>query len=150
MIKMSRKLLPLMFLVLLIGALNLALRIEKAKASGAISINADGSVGGTTQIQTGDNVTYFFTADIDGYVEIDRDNTVLDGYGYTLQGSYDYGTAAGIWLNGRTNVTIQNLHIAGHYYSIALRSSSNNTISGCKGLPDGIMLDMGSSNNVKK
>jgi parallel beta-helix repeat protein len=119
---------------------------RSAKAEGGfISINADGSVEGTVHIQTVDNVTYFFTADIDGYVEIKRDNVILDGHGYMLQGHYQSGTAAGIWLNGRTNVTIQNLYIAGHYYSIVL-GGLNNTISGCRGLPDGIMLS--GSNNI--
>jgi len=122
-----------------------AFNVRRVRADGAIYFKADGSVQGTAHIQTTDNVTYFFTSDIDGYVEVDRDNMILDGRGFLLSG--DWGTAAGIWVNGRTNVTIRNLSVNDHYYSIALTSASNCTISRCKVSSAAIVIES-SSNNV--
>jgi parallel beta-helix repeat protein len=145
---MSRKLLLLMLLALLVGTLNLASGVEKVEASESIYIRADGSVEGTTHIQIVDNVTYFLSADIDGYMEIQRDNIILDGDGYTLQGFA--GTAAGIYLLERTNVTIQNLNVDDHYYSIFLSFSSNNTISRCNVTSSAIYLDRSSNNIISR
>ena len=74
---------------------------------GTIYIRADGSIDPpTASIYTADNITYTLTANItvnaDGIV-IERDNTVLNGAGYTMIGN---GSGNGIDLIDINNVTI--------------------------------------------
>ena len=57
-----------------------------------ITINADGSVSGTTKIANAGNVTYTFTDNINGSILVQRNNIVLDGAGYTLQGGGGHRT----------------------------------------------------------
>ena len=52
----------------------------------SITINADGSVSGTSKISIDDFITYTFTDNIDGSIIVERSNIVIDGGGYTLQG----------------------------------------------------------------
>jgi parallel beta-helix repeat protein len=130
---MSRKLLLLMLLALLIGTLSLESRVEKAKASGTIYIKADGSIDPPdAHISTVNNVTYTLTgnitSDADGIV-VERDNIVFDGAGYTVQGTGDY-ESKGIYLGGRSNVTIKNTTIKAFGYGIVLDSSNHTSISG--------------------
>jgi len=131
--------------LLLASMLTLAFNVCRVGADGLISIMADGSVQGTTYIQTTDNVTYFLTADIHGAIEVWRDNIILDGHGYTVEDFF--GTQPGITLENRTNVRIQNVHVDDHYYSIFLQFSSNNTISRCKVTSASIEIEF-SSNNI--
>jgi len=76
-----------------------------------IWIAADGSVIGTDQILRNGN-TYTFLGDIYGRITVEKDNIVMDGAGYTLQGpgreSLDVG---GLSLEWRRNVAVKNLHI---------------------------------------
>jgi parallel beta-helix repeat protein len=126
---MSRKLLLLMLLALLIGTLNLASRVEKTKASGTIYIRADGSVEPEgTPISTFDNVTYTFAGNINDSVVIERDNIVVDGAGYTVQGTEQSGT--GIYMSGGANVTVQNTQVQNFAFGIRFQYSPNNTITG--------------------
>jgi parallel beta-helix repeat protein len=119
---------------LLIISLNLfalPLKIYSAKAlNPVIYVMPNGTVNGTTSIQTTDNVTYIFTSDInDQAIVIQRDNIVIDGRGRALQGSYvDY--SYGVDLSNMTNVTVENTKIDAFWYGIILRSSSKNRISG--------------------
>jgi len=96
-----------------------------------IYIRADGSVDPpTAPISSFDNVTYTLTGNIatdaDGIV-VERDNIVVDGAGYTLQGTE---SGNGIDLHGRTNVTVKNTQIKGFFIGIYLYASSNNSIAG--------------------
>ncbi len=117
-----------MLLALLIGTLNLASKVEKAEASGTIYIRADGSIDAPTPlIVTVDNVTYTLTGNINGSIVVERDNVVVDGAGYTVQGT---GNATGIDLTGRKNTTIRNMEIRAFYYGIWLGFSSNNSVVG--------------------
>ncbi|MFX1466401.1 MAG: Ig-like domain-containing protein, partial [Promethearchaeota archaeon] len=54
------------------------------------------------------NSDYTFTDDVNEAIVVEADNIVIDGNGYTLQGS---GYGYGFYLNGRTNVTITNVTI---------------------------------------
>ena len=99
--------------------------------SETIYIASDGSVYSSTNftvpIQRVGEV-YTFNDNIIGYsIVIQRDNIVVDGAGYTLQG---VGTETGINLSGRTNVTIVNMEIMEFYSGIYLYSSLNNSLSG--------------------
>jgi parallel beta-helix repeat protein len=139
---MSKKLLLLMLLALLIGTLNLASRVEKAKANGTIYIRADGSIDPTTApISSIDNVTYTLTgnitSDADGIV-VERSNIVIDGAGYTLQGTGAWGS--GICLSGRSNVTVKNTNIKDFCSGIWLEQSHYNSIVGNVFVNSGIVI----------
>jgi parallel beta-helix repeat protein len=87
--------------------------IQPAKASGTIYIRADGSIEGTDKIASSDNVTYTLTGNIHDCIgihaiELERDNIVLDGAGYMLEG----GGGDGINLVYRSNVTVKNLLVS--------------------------------------
>ncbi|MCW4046934.1 MAG: right-handed parallel beta-helix repeat-containing protein [Candidatus Bathyarchaeota archaeon] len=79
-----------------------------------IQITSSGAVEGTDLIQRSGNV-YTLTGDIHRTIVILRDGIVLDGAGYTLQGS---GIGAGVFLQERNGVTIKNLRIKNFQYGI--------------------------------
>jgi parallel beta-helix repeat protein len=93
--------------------------------SGPFHIRLDGSIyPPTALISKLDNFIYMFTDNIiNGSIVVERDNIVIDGAGYTLQGT---GDGYGINLTGRTNVTIQNTIIRAFGSAILLEDSSYN------------------------
>ena len=99
--------------------------ISSVKANGIIYIRADGTVEGTDNIQLDGNV-YTFTGSINGPIVVERDDIVVDGSDYSLQGT---GIGTGINLTGRTNVTIKNIEISNFFYGIYLNFSLNNSLS---------------------
>jgi parallel beta-helix repeat protein len=101
--------------VLLIPCLIIVLLSETKIGSGevgTICITADGGVVGTSQIQRKGNI-YTFTDNIKGYIDVERDNLIIDGAGYSVQGDGKVGTKPGINLSERSNVTIKNITITG-------------------------------------
>jgi parallel beta-helix repeat protein len=105
---------------------------KTARASTTIYIRADGSIDPVTApIQrNGDlyTLTSNIDSDLDGIV-IERDNAVLDGTGYTVQGA-EAPSSIGIYLPGDTNVTIRNIKIKAFESGILLDAySTNNEIS---------------------
>jgi len=101
----------------------------------AFIIKSDGSVNPPTAlIQRAGNI-YTFTDDIAGYtIAVERNNIVLDGGGYTLQGN---GNSTGVFIKNRKGVTVRNMEVSNFSYGIRLiaedyigMSSSNNTLSG--------------------
>lgn len=122
-----------------------------AQEAGTIFIRADGSIDPlTASISTIDSITYTFTSDIfDNSIVIERDNIVVDGVGFTLQGESASGSN-GIDLTGRTNVTIENTVIP-CARGISLADSSGNSISGNNIAPNygnGIYLSNSSGNSI--
>lgn len=115
-------------ILFLASSLSFVFDIHPVRAEPAtIYIRADGSVEGTTYLQTADNVTYVFVANINDSIVVERNNIIIDGNRTTLQGR---GTGRGIDLSGRINVTIRDAHIKDFYSGIWLNSSVNNTIFG--------------------
>jgi parallel beta-helix repeat protein len=117
-----------------------------------VIIGADGSVdpSGAPILRRGDlyTLTGHITSDTDGIV-IERDNIVLNGAGYTVQGTWA-SYSEGIDLTGRSNVTIGNVNITAFFYGVYLNFSSNNSISG-NNLTNsyfGIYLDSSPNNSV--
>jgi len=106
----------------------LLFRIQLVKAdNGTIYIRADGSVDPpTAPILNFRNIYYTFTGNANDSIVIERDNIVVDGAGYTLNGMGGY--SRGIELSYRTNVTIKNMKITSFGHGIYLSYSSNNTI----------------------
>jgi parallel beta-helix repeat protein len=119
----------IVMMMLLTSIFALAPNIRQVRALETIYIRADGSVEGTTDIQTSDNVTYAFVADINGSIVVERNNIVIDGSGHTLQGTRGYNSE-GIDLSGTANVKIKSITIKDFNYGIMLNSSLNVTISG--------------------
>jgi parallel beta-helix repeat protein len=121
------------------------IELRFVKADGTIYIAADGSIEGTTYIQTSDNATYVFTANIIDSIIIEKNNMVLDGNGYTLEG---VGAGTGIDLSETTNVTVQNMQVEAFSLGIFLDSSSNDNIfnNNITDNFDGVVLESSSGN----
>jgi parallel beta-helix repeat protein len=101
----------------------------------AFIIKSDGSINPpTAPIQHAGNI-YTFTDDIAGYtIAVERNNIVLDGSGYTLQGN---GSSTGVFIKNRKGVTVRNMEVSNFSYGIRLiaedyigMSSSDNNLSG--------------------
>ena len=121
----------LMLTLLLVSILFVVFDMPVVVASGTIYIRADGSIDPpTAPIQRNGDIytlTSNITSDADGII-VERDNIVLDGAEYTLQGTGVY-ESKGIYLYRRNNVTIKNMTIRAFYSGIRLDSSSSNIIS---------------------
>jgi len=115
-------------LLVLMGMVGFSLKIQEVKTSGTVYIRANGAVEGTDKISSADNVTYAFTDNIYDEIVVERDNIIVDGAGYTLQGA-GRGNGCGILLGERSNVTIKNMEIKAFGTGINLYHSSNNTVS---------------------
>ncbi len=139
-----------MLTLLLVSTLTLTFNIQQVRANGTIYIKADGSVDPeAAPISSVDNVTYTFTDNIYDSIVVERDNIVVDGAGYTLQGT-GATNSKGIYLSGRSNVTIKKMEIKTYDYGIFLDGSFNNTISGNNITNNwiGIRLTKSTSNSI--
>ena len=123
----------IMLITLLISLITLTLNPKTAHAEDTIYIRPDGSIDpSTAPISRAGNV-YTFTANIYESIVIERSNIIIDGNGYTLQGS---PPSYGFTLTNRNNVTIRNVLINGFRYGIFLNFSANciielNAIANC-------------------
>jgi len=126
---LERKLVLISVIVILFASLfGVAFRVERVQASGTIYIRADGSIDpSSANIMSVDNVTYIFTGNNYDEIVVERDNIVVDGAGYTLQGT---GSGYGITLSGRSNVTLRNIQINAFDIGVYIYSSFSNTVSG--------------------
>jgi len=154
---MKRLMSRLILLVVFCPALFSSPRTCIANTNGPIYIRADGSVDpSTAPISSMDNVTYTFNGNINNSIVVERSNIIIDGNGYTLQGS---GLGKAFDLSGVNNVTIKSIDISARKsgrdahpnYGIYFYSSSFNTISG-NNITDnyyaGIYLNESSNNNI--
>jgi len=113
--------------MLFISMLTLTFNIQSIKASGTIYIRPDGSIDPPTAPihRVGD--MYTFTDDIYNSIVVERSGIVIDGAGYTVQGT---GSGDGITLSGRSNVVIRNMEIERFEYGVFIEGSFHNTVSG--------------------
>jgi parallel beta-helix repeat protein len=112
--------------IVLVGVLSAGIEFQKAKASGTIYIKSDGSVDpSTAPIQRVGDV-YTFTGNISETIEVQKSSVTIDGNGYTLQGSGDYG----FYLYDRDYVTIKNTNVVGFFNGIDIFHSRDCMISG--------------------
>jgi len=107
--------------------------IEWARADDTIYIKADGSIVPTgSSISTIDNSTYTLTgnitADFDGIV-VEKNNTILDGNGYTIVSGGVSHTTYGIFMENVSDVVIRNVNIRGFRFDFHVGFSSNITLS---------------------
>ncbi len=134
---MSRNIVYLLVLVFVLTVVfGLAFRVYWVEASGTVYIRADGSIDPlTAPISTLDNVTYTLTDDINDSIVVQRSNIVIDGAGYTLNGT-GTGLFAGLTIEyivptADDNVTVKNVNIMGFGAGIGLVTTENITISHC-------------------
>jgi hypothetical protein len=119
----------ILILVLIFFASLVTARTDKAQTANVITINTDGSVSGTTLIQRDGN-HYTLTSSLSNVpIVVECNNILLNGGGFTLQGTSEWGTPAAINLTC-TNVTIENFNIATWEVGI-LGAYNNNTIANC-------------------
>jgi parallel beta-helix repeat protein len=112
-----------------------------------VYIRADGSIDpATTPIERFGNVYVFADNLLNHTLEVQSDNIVVDGAGFTLKG---VGVNAGITLSGRKNVTIKNVDVRNYVMSVWLQQSTNNTISDNSMLTAfNVILDSSSNNQI--
>ncbi len=134
-----------------------------------IRIQSDGSVSPADAPIQREGDVYRLTGDIYSPIVVDRDNIVIDGAGYTIQGNYN-GTRTDDWMVGqgpnqntstipwtigidvatkfRNNMTVKNVNLKNFYIGMYVWTS-NNTITGCSVTDNivGILLS-GDSNNI--
>lgn len=87
------------------------------------------------------------TTDLSEIVQIDSDGITLDGNGHTITGK---GFGGGVYLSGRTGVTVKNVNTRKFNSGIGLIGSSHNTLIGnsASGCSYGIWVQTGSSHNT--
>lgn len=160
-------LLPFLFTLLNVGYASSISNLS------VIRITSDGSiVPSTAPIHRNGNI-YTFIDDIHASIVVDKDNILINGAGYTLQGNYN-GTRTDSWVIGqgpnqeidktqipwtigidlankdRHNLTVKNLNIKNFYIGMYLWTRNNN-ITGCS-IEDNIIgiLLSGDSNSLIK
>ena len=142
-----KKIVLLAFVLVLLSTAVVIGFIKPVKASGTIYIRADGSIDRpTAPISTVDNVIYTFTGNINEPIVIERDNIVVDGAGYIVEGS-EAQLSRGIDLSLRHNVTLKNVEVKRFDYGIYLEDSSNNTITGDNATHNSYAISLRYSNN---
>lgn len=115
---MKRALSTIMLIAFLMSMLTFSSGLQSVKASGTVYIRADGSIDPpTAPISTADNITYVFLTNMDDSIVVERDNIIIDGEGYTVQGS---GSGNGFYWSGISNVTVKNTNIKGFFYGISV------------------------------
>ncbi|MCW4011188.1 MAG: right-handed parallel beta-helix repeat-containing protein [Candidatus Bathyarchaeota archaeon] len=96
---------------------------------GTIYITPDGKIepSNASVIRNGD--IYTLTGNIGNFsIEVQRNNVVIDGAGFTLLRDSIWAPNTGIVLNGRINVTVQNLVINNFRTGIYLTNSRNSSV----------------------
>lgn len=102
----AKKLRGIVLAVLMLCPLLLAIKIQPVKATGIIFIRSSGAIDPrSAPIFTADNITYSLTGNIhDNSIYVQRSNIVLDGKGYTVEGT---GSGNGVDVAYCGNLTIK-------------------------------------------
>jgi parallel beta-helix repeat protein len=135
--------------VILVSISSATFKVQMINASGTIYVRANGMIEPKeAPISSVDNITYTLTGNINDLIVVERDSILVDGAGYIVQGT---GKGKGISLDGRRNVTIQNVEIIAFNNGIHLCRSSNNRICRNRITANtyiGISLSQSSNNSV--
>lgn len=119
-----------------------------------ICISSDGTFNATNGLIQQRGNTYTLTGNmVNQTILVQKDNIVLDGAGYSLQGwSQTIGdTATGISVSNRANVTITNFCISQFTQPIWIQNSSDVTVKNNNitlGYPYSILIDNSSDNTI--
>ncbi|MGD2066815.1 MAG: NosD domain-containing protein, partial [Candidatus Bathyarchaeota archaeon] len=161
--KSAPALVLLMFLLVVLSSIP---QIGTVKATDTIYIRYDGSVEGTDKIQRVGNV-YSFMDNIYDSIIVERENVVIDGAGYQLQGNNsEYGIkleSGGVtiknakisnveygiyvYLTSHNNIIVDN-DVSGNWRGIYVRGTSNNTITGNKITNNGDGIYLSGTDNI--
>ncbi len=142
-------------LVLLLTAMAIsAFEVRLVRAwTGTVYVNADGSVSPSDSPVKRSGDLYALTggidSDADGVVIL-RNDITLDGAGYLIQG-LGGAISNGIYIEGRSNLTVRNVRIKAFDYGIFLSKSSNTNLSEnsvTDNLKDGVSLYESSNNRL--
>jgi nitrous oxidase accessory protein NosD len=120
----TETLIPLLILSFVLASIP---QIGVVKAENIVYIHSDGSIEGTDKIVKQGNVRFVFLDNVTGKsIVVQRLNSIIDGAGFTLQGS---GNGTGIKL--LRGGTLQNINV--DYYSVGVSAEGDNmaTVSGC-------------------
>jgi parallel beta-helix repeat protein len=121
----------IMLMLLVLSTLTLAFDVLSVEASGTIYIRADGGIDPMTAPIQHDGNVYTFTDNIYEPIVVERSNIVIDGDGYTLQGSgFGYGLRLDGVVNVLENITIKYANIKNFTDGIRIIGSDHNTIVG--------------------
>jgi len=153
LVKIFVQLINIVMLLFLVIAVSLTFSICLAEAHGTIYIRSDGSVyPPTAPIQINGNV-YVFISNIYESIIVERNNIVIDGKGYALEGNHN---GSGILLKTVNNVTVRDIVINSFIYGVYLYNSSEcniletNITTSAKYGGYGIYLNESSNCNVYK
>lgn len=125
------------------------LNVPVVRSSGTIYILSDGTIDPATETFQRDGDLYFFTGIIYDEIVVERSNIIIEGNGYTLQGS---GSGNGLFLSGTRNVTVRNMNIKGFWNGVYLHSTSSSVISKSSVVNNawGILLSFCLNNNISR
>jgi parallel beta-helix repeat protein len=122
--KASQRLLSILIVVLLESPV--AFGLLSVNANNVITINPDGSLNPANAPIKQDANTYTLTNNINETIVVQRNNTLLDGQGYSIRGNM---ATQGIALSNTKNVTVKNTRISGFSTGIKTSRSIENTIA---------------------
>ena len=134
---MKTKLAIFLYLSILFASMFVIAVIDSANATfstgDTIVINSDGSVTPASAPILREGNKYTLTDDVlmpsstnEGII-VEADNVILNGAGHKVQG---HGDSDAIWLDDRTNVTIQNFLLENFYWGLTLIDCTKCTIYG--------------------
>ena len=134
---MKTKLTVFLCITIFAALLSLSAAIKPADATysqgDTIVINSDGSVTPSSAPVVRNGNTYTLTDDVlmpsstnEGII-VEADNIVLNGAGHTVQG---HGDSDAIYLDTRTNVTVQNFLLEDFYWGLTIIDCTQCTIYG--------------------
>ena len=141
MLRVKRQALALSYIMALVFTCifcSISIQPVESQSFETIYIRADGSVEGTDKIHREGNI-YTLSDDIFGTIEVEKDDIVIDGSGYTLQGRGidEIGDERGIYLRGLGwghpgcgNVSVKNFRISNFLEGIYVVGGRNNSIVG--------------------
>ena len=138
--------------LLFVALFGVVLNVPVVRGSGTIYIRADGSIDPPTAPIQRERDLFTFVDTVTEALVIERDNTIVDGAGYKLQG-IGASNSKGIYLPGRSNVVIRNMEISAFEYGVYLNRSQNirmieNNITNGIMNSRGILLDSSSNNAI--
>jgi len=116
--------------------MGLVLNIHPVEAGETIYIRATGEVDGTDKIQRNGNVYTFIGNIFNQSIVVEKDNIVVDGAGYAVKGISPVKedgttwTGVGVYLDGRSNVTVKNLQIESFFQGILIEETSSSHMHG--------------------
>jgi len=143
----SKTIFGIILALLLLPMLISVCMTPSAGDAGTVYIKPNGDVDpSTAPIQRAGSL-YTFAGNVFCEIVIQRDNILVDGAGYSVQGT---GNGTGLYISQRSNVMIKNLEIKQFLYGIKLESSSYSNVSNSNFTNNivGVEVDGSSNNNI--